>query len=48
MMFGRLYRRPLSREEAFAEIERCAGTQFDPQVVRAFFAAVGLGEAVGV
>ncbi|HEU5362824.1 MAG TPA: diguanylate cyclase [Gaiellaceae bacterium] len=48
MMFGRLYRRPLTREEAFAEIERCAGTQFDPQVVRAFFGAVGLGEAVGV
>jgi diguanylate cyclase (GGDEF)-like protein len=48
MMFGRLYRRPLAREEALAEIERCAGSQFDPQVVRAFFAAVGLGEAVGV
>jgi diguanylate cyclase (GGDEF)-like protein/putative nucleotidyltransferase with HDIG domain len=48
MMFGRLYRRPLTREEACAEIERCSGTQFDPQVVRAFFAAVGLGEAVGV
>jgi diguanylate cyclase (GGDEF)-like protein len=48
MMFGRLYRRPLTRDEAFAEIERCAGTQFDPRVVRAFFAAVGIGEAVVV
>jgi diguanylate cyclase (GGDEF)-like protein len=47
MMFGRLYRRPLTRDEAFAEIERCSGTQFDPNVVRAFFAAVGIGEAVG-
>jgi HD-GYP domain-containing protein (c-di-GMP phosphodiesterase class II) len=48
MMFGRLYRRPLPREEALTEIERCAGTQFDPQVVRAFFAAVGVGDPVVV
>jgi HD-GYP domain-containing protein (c-di-GMP phosphodiesterase class II) len=48
MMFGKLYRRPLTRDEALIEVERCSGTQFDPRVVRAFFAAVGLGEAVGV
>jgi diguanylate cyclase (GGDEF)-like protein/putative nucleotidyltransferase with HDIG domain len=48
MMFGRLYRRPLPREEALTEIEGCAGTQFDPQVVRAFFAAVGVGDPVVV
>ena len=32
----RPYRDPLSPEEAFAEIERCAGTQFDPSVARVF------------
>jgi diguanylate cyclase (GGDEF)-like protein len=48
MTFGRLYRRPLTQEQALAELERCSGTQFDPAIVRAFFAAVGLGETVGV
>jgi diguanylate cyclase (GGDEF)-like protein len=48
MTFGRLYRAPLTRQEAIAEIERCSGAQFDPQVVRAFLAAVGLGETVTV
>jgi diguanylate cyclase (GGDEF)-like protein/PAS domain S-box-containing protein len=32
----RPYREPLSSVEAFAEIERCAGTQFDPFVARVF------------
>jgi diguanylate cyclase (GGDEF)-like protein len=48
MTFGRLYRAPLTRDEAVAEIERCSGTQFDPGVVRAFLGAVGMAEAVGV
>jgi diguanylate cyclase (GGDEF)-like protein len=48
MTYGRLYRAPLAREEALAEIERCAGAQFDPDVVRAFFGAVGTAETVGV
>jgi diguanylate cyclase (GGDEF)-like protein len=41
MTFGRLYRSPRTRDQALAEIDRCAGAQFDPQVVRAFFSAVG-------
>jgi diguanylate cyclase (GGDEF)-like protein len=41
MTFGRLYRSPRSRDQALAEIDRCSGVQFDPQVVRAFFTAVG-------
>ena len=32
----RPYREPVSREEALAELRRCAGTQFDADVVRAF------------
>ena len=44
MTYGRLYRAPLTRDEALAEVERCSGAQFDPRVVRAFFAAVGAGE----
>ncbi|HEY6961759.1 MAG TPA: diguanylate cyclase [Gaiellaceae bacterium] len=49
MTSSRLYRRGMARHEALAEVERCAGSQFDPDVVRAFFAAVGTSaEAVGV
>jgi HD-GYP domain-containing protein (c-di-GMP phosphodiesterase class II) len=38
MTHERAYRKALSREETIAEIERGAGTQFDPQVVTAFLA----------
>ncbi|MCL6476097.1 MAG: response regulator [Firmicutes bacterium] len=37
MTSNRPYRSALSLEEASAELERCAGKQFDPQVVKAFF-----------
>jgi polar amino acid transport system substrate-binding protein len=36
----RSYRKAQSREEAIAELERGAGTQFDPSVVKAFLALV--------
>ena len=45
MTFGRLYRSPRTRDQALAEIKRHSGAQFDPQVVSAFFSAVGVGEA---
>src|SRR3954467_4182742 len=45
MTFGRLYRSPRTREAALEEIDRCAGAQFDPQVVRAFLSAVGAAAA---
>jgi putative nucleotidyltransferase with HDIG domain len=41
----RPYRRRRCREEAFEEIKRCSGTQFDPQVVEAFV-AVSSREAI--
>jgi response regulator RpfG family c-di-GMP phosphodiesterase len=42
MTSGRAYRRGgrLNLDAAVAELERCSGTQFDPDVVRAFLAAV--------
>ena len=36
MTSDRPYRRALSHEEALAEVERCAGTQFDPEIVEIF------------
>ncbi len=36
MTTDRPYRKALSQEEALAEIERCAGSQFDPQVAEFF------------
>ena len=38
MTSNRLYRQALTHEEALAEVERCSGTQFDPEVVAAFLA----------
>jgi HD-GYP domain-containing protein (c-di-GMP phosphodiesterase class II) len=36
MTSQRPYREPRTREEALAEVERCAGSQFDPQIARVF------------
>jgi HD-GYP domain-containing protein (c-di-GMP phosphodiesterase class II) len=36
MTSDRAYRRALSHEVAVGEIERCAGTQFDPELADAF------------
>jgi len=43
MTSGRPYRKALSPEEALAEIRRCAGTQFDPELVEVFLRLVGQG-----
>jgi diguanylate cyclase (GGDEF)-like protein/putative nucleotidyltransferase with HDIG domain len=48
MTSERVYRRPLSTDAALAELERCAGTQFDPEIVAAFAAEVGVRENVAL
>jgi diguanylate cyclase (GGDEF)-like protein/putative nucleotidyltransferase with HDIG domain len=42
MTSDRIYRPKLSSQEALAELERCAGTQFDPGIVAAFVEELGL------
>lgn len=36
MINGRPYQKPFSQEEVLEEIERCAGTQFDPELAAVF------------
>ena len=48
MTSTRSYRVALTQEYAFAELRRCAGTQFDPEVVEVFITALeGSGERYG-
>ncbi|HYX87805.1 MAG TPA: diguanylate cyclase [Gaiellaceae bacterium] len=42
MTSERVYRRRVAPAEAIAELERCAGTQFDPEIVTAFAGEVAL------
>lgn len=45
MTSDRIYRRALSHQVAMSEIERCAGSQFDPRIVDAFSRAMGRVDA---
>lgn len=36
MISGRPYKDPISKKEALAEIDRCSGTQFDPNLSEIF------------
>ncbi|HEY8703895.1 MAG TPA: diguanylate cyclase [Gaiellaceae bacterium] len=42
MTSERVYRKPLSDRDAVSELERCAGSQFDPAIVGAFSEELGL------
>jgi diguanylate cyclase (GGDEF)-like protein/putative nucleotidyltransferase with HDIG domain len=44
MTSERVYRRRVAPEEAIAELDRCAGTQFDPCIVTAFAEELGLDD----
>jgi diguanylate cyclase (GGDEF)-like protein len=48
MTTDRVYRPRLSDEDALDELQRCAGTQFDPEVVAAFAEELGLTRPVPV
>jgi len=48
MTSERIYRPRLSEEAALAELERCAGTQFDPNIVAAFTEELGVSSSVEV
>src|SRR5689334_2258472 len=45
MTSERVYRRRVTPDEAVAELQRCAGTQFDPEIVDAFADEVALDAA---
>jgi HD-GYP domain-containing protein (c-di-GMP phosphodiesterase class II) len=47
MTSTRAYRKALSLEAANAEILRCTGTQFDPEIVPVFMAVQGKIEILG-
>jgi len=40
MVNGRPYKKPFSVEEATVELKKCAGTQFDPELVELFYAVL--------
>ena len=40
MTHHRVYKNAVSHEEAVAELKRCSGTQFDPDIVRHFIKAM--------
>ena len=48
MTSRRVYREPLSMEQAKTELLRCSGTQYDPEVVEAFLRILDTPESVAV
>ena len=49
MIYGRPYKKALSKQEALAEIKRCAGSQFDPLISQVFLKILSgakLGEII--
>ena len=48
MTSDRAYRESISAEDAAKELERCASSQFDPEVVRTFLAVLTAERAATV
>ncbi len=48
MTSDRIYQEHVTHEDAVAELERCAGTQFDPQVVAVFVKSVKPAEVLAL
>ena len=48
MTSGRIYQAQVDHDAAIAELERCAGTQFDPQVVAVFVGSVPRDELLAL
>jgi HD-GYP domain-containing protein (c-di-GMP phosphodiesterase class II) len=48
MTSDRIYREHVAHDEAVAELERCAGSQFDPQVVAVFVKGVQPAEVLAL
>ncbi|MDF1537124.1 MAG: phosphohydrolase, partial [bacterium] len=48
MISDRTYRHSMRPQQALSEIERCAGTQFDPDLVPAFISVVSQAAAMGM
>ena len=42
MSFDRPYRKGMQRDEIIKELKRCAGTQFDPEIVKVFLSIKGV------
>jgi HD-GYP domain-containing protein (c-di-GMP phosphodiesterase class II) len=40
MVTRRAYRNSISQNEALIELERCSGTQFDPEIIKVVFIAL--------
>jgi putative nucleotidyltransferase with HDIG domain len=48
MTSDRVYRAHVAHDEAIAELERCAGTQFDPEIVAVFATGVARSEVTAL
>ncbi|HEV2471696.1 MAG TPA: hypothetical protein VGS41_03460, partial [Chthonomonadales bacterium] len=46
MTSRRVYREPMTVKQARAELLRCSGTQFDPNIVEAFLSALDNAEGL--
>lgn len=48
MVGERSYKKSMAKEEAISELNRCAGTQFDPEIVKIFIEKVLLNSSIDI